>query len=64
MQKKVDVLQQQMFFFGDIGSNESLIWVNIYEEYTIDNTIEGMFSDVTQFYISEHLNTFSKYICL
>ena len=27
-------------------------------------TIEGIFSDVTQFYIGEHLNTFAKYFII
>ena len=27
-------------------------------------TIEGIFSDVTSFYIDEHLNTFSKYFII
>ena len=37
--------------------------MNISEEDTIDNTIEGISSDVTQFHIvsREQLNTFSKY---
>ena len=41
-----------------------LVWVNIFEEESeniIDNTIVGIFSDVTPFYISEHRKTFSKY---
>ena len=29
-----------------------------------DNIIESIFSDVTQFYIYEHLNTFSKYLII
>ena len=44
------------------------IWVNFSEwkdsGNTVDNTIAGFFSDVTQFYIGEHLNTFSKYIII
>ena len=38
-------------------------YFNISEEdsgNTIDNIIESIFSDVTQFYIDKHLNTFSK----
>ena len=33
--------------------------MNISVEDTVDNTVEGIFSDMTQFYIYEHLNTFS-----
>ena len=40
------------------------VWVNISVEDTVDNTVEGIFSDVTQFYIYEHLNTFSKYFII
>ena len=47
-----------------MSSNEFLIWVNIYVEDSIDNTIEGIFSDVTQFYIDEHLNTFLNYFII
>ena len=45
-------------------SNESLIWVNIYEEdreNTINSIKEGIYSDVTRFYIGEHPKTSSKY---
>ena len=44
----------------------NLIWINISEENsnTVDNTIEGIFSDVTQSNIGEHLNTFSQYFII
>ena len=45
-------------------SNEFLICANISVEDTVDNTVEGIFSDVTQFYIYEHQNTFSKYFII
>ena len=67
MAKKVDVLQQKCIAeredFLWMSSNESLTWVNISEEdsgNTVDNIRESVFSDVTQFYIGQHLNTFSK----
>ena len=37
--------------------------MNISEEDR-DHTIEGIFSDVTPFYIGEHLSTFSKYFII
>ena len=50
-----------------LSSNESLVWVNISEEdggNTANNTVERIFTDVTQFYIGEHLNIFSKYFII
>ena len=66
MPKKVHVLQQNVLFcnassFIWRSSNESLIWVNILVEDTIDNTVEGIFRDATQFYIYEHLYVIIQY---
>ena len=40
-----------------MSSNESLV-------FTVDNTIEGIFSSMKQFYIGENLNIFSKYFII
>ena len=51
--KKVDVLEQKIFFchaYIDLVGGVPMNPINISEGHTVDDTIEGIFSDVTILY--------------